>query len=1143
MGRRNRSTSAPLSARSLLKAAKEEHELGEKATKFLAYVVSRLPEGVPYLAPKNPLQAERVDSLCHGSGVGAEYLVPTLVSAGWFGLKHIPATDSDPPSTQPVFKTKAFDEFKALYIDLEISYTYKKTLDDKRNYMITRGKIKPEYLAGTRAVLTEDPMRLPSSTDRLTNEALDIAKDIQTKTLKDCDGLYDMLGLERQGAELPPTNGRRPLLEITNDDAMHNGTRTSPDETAATAVVTPSNNAPPTNPTVTPTGVITPNGFLPTNSIIEIVKLAHSFAASGDAAGAQQVLQPFQNATSIGDNPEQWYNWKIVPAGDKRKVQVAIPETFVLNRSDQVNAWKASHEQMKFIKGRLGTEIACFPPSAKRVVAASVALTGKLSGPGMEILVHGVARALFDLLGIEYTPENLLNILPCKAAVETWIQELACSQLFVCSVIIDEEDGDGICLTTDKADEKVKKGMSKTLTKWSRTLATDEFPDGQVFFCLLDSDATGSKTEEGAAGVEHSLHKLPNWDSCLFDIVASDSGGGFVIENKKAALKGKNFCDDDTLVVNCCCHNFQLTGTVPMKHLYESGTVGIRSMPQCVFLGHLIQEDVLGRRLSRESLDELWEKCQIEMDEDEDENRERLRQAAEHPDMLLKKPDDSRWLYTAFAVDRLERNFDLWYTLADKFLETKHTQTQRDIVSNFKSLLDEPEILVDLALTAGFFRGYFFRHFKFLQGVDPNIGKPGFLSFHIVVRVFLMLQDLDRLAGYRNGSVDEMKSFVKRVDAMPQGERESQHKKASDFFAFAKAELLKMFARWINTPLFFLSAFGEVPTGKLIARYLLSSEAITMENATTLLLPREDTVFESPMHGCEIDLRKLCKFFVVCVDQESLNVFKQSFHFKINRRQFTFIATAANVWNRAIPETAPHRASILKRYGAIPSNTQFQERANKNHNMCASYGRGEMSVNARMTVRSLVTDVSSVTTVDGKRAASSGRTHVETIFERLADFEKLEQVCQSRLSQQEVDNRRRHIKEHTFNPHETFEEKCYQEKKQSIDLSVESVRVPYAAELRTGYDASSYRKGEVQYGKLRTRHVQVMKDELTARNIPFEAKDGIKKLYGRLKDKLRNDWILQNPGVDEKLYDDDKKKTMFFKPVTDINVWDIDIVQ
>jgi hypothetical protein len=77
----------------------------------------------------------------------------------------------------------------------------------------------------------------------------------------------------------------------------------------------------------------------------------------------------------------------------------------------------------------------------------------------------------------------------------------------------------------------------------------------------------------------------------------------------------------------------------------------------------------------------------------------------DHKEMPLMKPNDARWMYTAFAVNRLEQNLELWKTLADKYLESKfHTPTEKDIIGNFFSLMEEPEVLIDLALTAGFCR-------------------------------------------------------------------------------------------------------------------------------------------------------------------------------------------------------------------------------------------------------------------------------------------------------------------------------------------------------------------------------------------------------------------------------------------------------
>jgi hypothetical protein len=46
-----------------------------------------LPEGVPYVIPKDSSNAGRVDSFCHGSGFHAVQLIPALVALQLLGLK------------------------------------------------------------------------------------------------------------------------------------------------------------------------------------------------------------------------------------------------------------------------------------------------------------------------------------------------------------------------------------------------------------------------------------------------------------------------------------------------------------------------------------------------------------------------------------------------------------------------------------------------------------------------------------------------------------------------------------------------------------------------------------------------------------------------------------------------------------------------------------------------------------------------------------------------------------------------------------------------------------------------------------------------------------------------------------------------
>jgi hypothetical protein len=271
---------------------------------------------------------------------------------------------------------------------------------------------------------------------------------------------------------------------------------------------------------------------------------------------------------------------------------------------------------MKYIHDMIDRKICCFPLLASRHIAASLVTASKLSGVGAEVIVYAVTRSILEYCCIDFTKDDILNIIPCKKTMEGWIQELAVSILFVGSVRLDEEEGIGTYLATDKAEEKMKKGMTKIIFKFSPSLATTEFPDGQEYSCILDSDKTGDTTEEGAKGCVNSICKLPNHSVLKFWGFIADSRGGFTCEQKKAALMAEGFCRMWALMASCTCHDVQLTGTVPMRHLFEKGLVGIRSLLQLLFLGNEFQTVVLERQAARELLDESKELHEIALDED-----------------------------------------------------------------------------------------------------------------------------------------------------------------------------------------------------------------------------------------------------------------------------------------------------------------------------------------------------------------------------------------------------------------------------------------------------------------------------------------------------------------------------------------------
>jgi hypothetical protein len=77
MGWRYATNDESLSSGDLLKAIKGPQQLlHDKAESFIAYAISRLPEGTFYTLPRNRSEAMSDNSICNGSHIDVEFMLP-----------------------------------------------------------------------------------------------------------------------------------------------------------------------------------------------------------------------------------------------------------------------------------------------------------------------------------------------------------------------------------------------------------------------------------------------------------------------------------------------------------------------------------------------------------------------------------------------------------------------------------------------------------------------------------------------------------------------------------------------------------------------------------------------------------------------------------------------------------------------------------------------------------------------------------------------------------------------------------------------------------------------------------------------------------------------------------------------------------
>jgi hypothetical protein len=144
------------------------------------------------------------------------------------------------------------------------------------------------------------------------------------------------------------------------------------------------------------------------------------------------------------------------------------------------------------------------------------------------------------------------------------------------------------------------------------------------------------------------------------------------------------------------------------------------------------------------------------------------------------------------------------------------------------------------------------------------------------------------------------------------------------------------------------------------------------------------------MHGRKINMKEFCLFMVDNITPADLQEFKGSYHFGINHLNFQHVAEGGIIWDRSVSEIAPIHCITLVRYGGLPSKTQMVKNGNKIHNQGAANSCEAMAVNSWVTCQSILADITSVTSCDGKRQASSGRVHTKDVAQKLADHNAAE---------------------------------------------------------------------------------------------------------------------------------------------------------
>ena len=192
----------------------------------------------------------------------------------------------------------------------------------------------------------------------------------------------------------------------------------------------------------------------------------------------------------------------------------------------------------------------------------------------------------------------------------------------------------------------------------------------------------------------------------------------------------------------------------------------------------------------------------------------------------LEKGSESRWWSIGVAATILWNDLEWWIQMARSWDSAKvsgatsGSDKARKICQDFLSLASEETIVSDLAFLKDFHHSFFAPHMKYFQSIDKLTKKSGFQSFNVLVRTFLMTEDINALMDVEHHA--KFGDFRKSIEQMSESTKVHQIKKAKACFSGARIEQDKMFDRWFALDkLAFLAAFSEPQTGRVVSQHLL----------------------------------------------------------------------------------------------------------------------------------------------------------------------------------------------------------------------------------------------------------------------------------------------------------------------------------
>ena len=161
----------------------------------------------------------------------------------------------------------------------------------------------------------------------------------------------------------------------------------------------------------------------------------------------------------------------------------------------------------------------------------------------------------------------------------------------------------------------------------------------------------------------------------------------------------------------------------------------------------------------------------------------------------LEQPIVTHWWLVGACACSLKESFCTWKKICRVIRNNSASKSALyKLASCTLNSMQLPPVLFDHELLCAFHKIFLFPHFKFSQSGDGRSGStPGFISRHIFVRFFLMIEDIEKFSGDKWKTEEGFKDVLSQYNVLTDNEKEIATNKIHHFVRYAKESLTNHF--------------------------------------------------------------------------------------------------------------------------------------------------------------------------------------------------------------------------------------------------------------------------------------------------------------------------------------------------------------